>query len=421
VLQLTITRWVLARQGIGVGLASLPAALVGLGLLGVVAPAAWVLTLLRGSGIVLESSLFRAAYEPLYAPLPIAEKRAKKTLIDVACDRLGEVLGSGSIIALAAFAPSLASRFGLALAVAVCAWAAMLALRLEQGYVSELADSLRSGRVHLDETEVSDATTRLTLSHTQMGLDREEVLRRLEEIRQSAGRAAKYSSATRDLLAALAEGGAERIIRALHAAPLEVELASPVIACLERDDLANAAVAALRPHATRISGHLVDVLLDRTRPSKLRRRIPRLLRVAAHPGAVRGLCEALHDPEPEIRFRSALALRELTRKHAELRPPRQLVLEAAVRELEHRNENALDQVITLLGMVLDAEALELALRAQASTDEKLRGTGIEYLEQVIPEPIRASIWPYLKAGRQPSQSRLRHASEIAEELRRTMH
>jgi hypothetical protein len=136
---------------------------------------------------------------------------------------------------------------------------------------------------------------------------------------------------------------------------------------------------------------------------------------------VRGLCEALHDPEPEIRFRSALALRELTRKHAELRPPRQLVLEAAVRELEHRNENAFDQVITLLGMVLDAEALELALRAQASTDEKLRGTGIEYLEQVIPEPIRASIWPYLKAGRQPSQSRLRHASEIAEELRRTMH
>jgi hypothetical protein len=135
---------------------------------------------------------------------------------------------------------------------------------------------------------------------------------------------------------------------------------------------------------------------------------------------VRGLAEALTDPEPELRQRAALALRDLARKTPELSPPRRVVLEAAEHELELANEGMFDQVFMLLSLLLDTEPLELALRALASDDEKLRGTALEYLEHVIPEPIRGGIWPYLQAGRSPRQAQARKPADIAEELRRSL-
>jgi ATP:ADP antiporter, AAA family len=415
VLQLTLARPVLARFGLGVGLASLPGAIVGLGVVGLLVPGPWIAVLLRGSGVVLESSLFRAAYEPLYAPLPVWQKRSKKTLIDVAGDRAGEALGSGFVLVLAAVVPALAPRFGLALAVLASAGAVVLALRLERGYVAELAHSLRSGRVHLDDEEIGDATTRLTLSQTQLELDRDGLLRQIEELRRGQER----PKPERELIAVLGSGDVERINTALRAGPLDVDLASLVLPCLGRDETAEAAVVALRSVALRVPGLFVDVLLDAARPLKLRRRIPRVLRTCPHPRAVRGLAEALTDPEPDLRQRAALALQELGRKHPELSPPRRVVLDAAEHELGLAHDGTFDQVFTLLGLILESEALELALRALASDDEKLRGTALEYLEHVIPEPIRTGIWPYLQAGRRPRQAQLRKPADIAEELRRS--
>jgi hypothetical protein len=418
VLQLTLARSMLAHFGLGIGLASLPAAVVVLGIVGLVAPSAWLAVLLRGSGVVLESSLFRAAYEPLYAPLPVWQKRSKKTLIDVAGDRLGEVLGSGSVLIFAALVPTLATRFGLALAVAASAAAVLLALSLERGYVAELAESLRGGRVRLEDAEVGDATTRLTLSQTQLELDRDALVRQIEELRRGAEPVARPAP-ERELLAALAAGDSKRVNAALLAGPLDVDLASLAVRCLENDETTEAAVVALRSVAARIPGQLVDVLLDPSRSLKLRRRIPRVLRTSTHPRAVRGLSDALTDPEPELRQRSALALRELVKKSPELQPPRRVVLEAAEYELEQARDQGFEQVVTLLGLVVDADALGLALRALASGDEKLRGTALEYLEHVIPEPIRTGIWPYLQAGRQPRQATVRKAADIADELRRS--
>jgi ATP:ADP antiporter, AAA family len=419
VVQLTAARWMLGRFGIGVGLASLPAAVVVLGALGMVLPATWVLVLLRGSGVVLESSLFRAAYEPLYAPLPVAQKRAKKTLIDVACDRFGEALGSGVVLVVALLGPVLASRLGLAVAVIASAAAAWVASRLERGYVGELAASLRSGRLQLDTNEIKDATTRLTLSQTQLEVDRQALLRQVEALRDAAVRAAEPKP-VHQLLVALHNGEPEAINRELLAGPLQKEHASLVIPWLERDETADAVVVALRGIATKIPGQLVDALLDEQRPIKLRRRIPRVLRTAAHPRVVRGLSEALLAPEPELRARAALALRELSATTPELSPPRRVVLEAVAHELELAQEGMLSQVFTLLGFVVDREALELALRALSFDDDKLRGTALEYMEHVIPEPIRSRIWPLLRPGHRPRQATERTPSQIAAELRRSM-
>lgn len=418
VLQLTVARYMLGHFGIGVGLASLPFAVVALGALGIAVPATWVFVLLRGSGVVLESSLFRAAYEPLYAPLPVAQKRAKKTLIDVACDRLGEALGSGSVLLVTALAPALSGRVALGVAVAASAVAVWLATRLERGYVAELAASLRSGRVKLDEHEVRDATTRLTLSQTQLELNRDALLREIETLR--SGPREPEPKPQSELARALESRDPERINRALLAGPIDKDLASLVLPCLEHDATAEAAVVALRSIAIKIPGQLIDALLDPERPIRLRRRIPRVLRTAAHPRVVRGLTEALGAPEPELRLRAALALRDLAQQNPELAPPRRVVLEAAARELELDQDGMLDQVFTLLGFVVDREALELSLRALGLADEKLRGTALEYLEHVIPEPIRASVWPRLQAGRRPSVPGRRAPSELAAELRRSM-
>jgi hypothetical protein len=83
-------------------------------------------------------------------------------------------------------------------------------------------------------------------------------------------------------------------------------------------------------------------------------------------------------------------------------------------------DRALDHVFTLLGLAFDTEAIELARRALSGGDPKLRGTALEYLEHVVPEPIRGGIWPYLQAGRPPRPAAERSPSEIVDDLRRSM-
>jgi ATP:ADP antiporter, AAA family len=416
--QLTLSRFMLTNLGLGAALAALPATIAALGLVGIAVPGAVVLSLLRGSGVVLESSLFRAAYEPLYAPIPLREKRSKKSLIDVACDRLGEVLGSGAILGAAALAPALALRAGLALGVVASVVAVWLSHRLKEGYVAELAQSLKTGRLNLKDEVLADKTTRLTLSQTQLELDREALLRQIEVLR--AGSApAQLPSAASERAVAFLSGDPERTAEALRAGPLEPELVSLVIPLLEHDGTAEPAVDALRTVAGRVPGQLVDALLDPALPQKLRRRLPRVLRSAPHPRAVRGLSEALLDPDREIRLRAALALRDLAEQHQELRPPQRLTLQAAARELEADPAHAVEVVFMLLALALDREPLELAQRALRSSDPKQRGTALEYLEQVIPEPIRSALWPHLEAGRPPSGRSARPPEDIESELRKS--
>ncbi|HEX6276544.1 MAG TPA: Npt1/Npt2 family nucleotide transporter [Polyangiaceae bacterium] len=455
-LQLSIARWVLAELGLGLALAALPASMLGLGALGVVVPKAWVFILLRGASKTLEASLFRSAYEPLFAPLPLKQKRSTKTLIDVAGDRFGEALGSGLVLVVGAFLPSLTTRAGLLAIVAAASLCVWFALRLERGYVSELAASLKSGRLKLDASDVKDATTRLTLSQTQLELDRDALLRQIEELRARADRPADRSSLslppTVPSLAArtveLESADVARVLAALDGPPLELELVSLVIPLLEHDATTDAAARALGKVAPRIAGQLVDALLDRERPLRLRRRIPRVLSGVPHPRVVRGLGDALEDTEFELRYRAGLALRELVRSDETLRPARNVVVRAAEREVEASHaawsartaalrvdkdgrdivsfqravlpDRALDHVFTLLGLAFDTDAIELSRRALSTSDAKLRGTALEYLEHVVPEPIRSGIWPYLQAGRPPRPVAARSPSEIVDDLKRSM-
>jgi hypothetical protein len=41
--------------------------------------------------------------------------------------------------------------------------------------------------------------------------------------------------------------------------------------------------------------------------------------------------------------------------------------------------------------------MRLALRALSGDDEKLRGTALEYLEQVLPTDVKSPLFPFLAA------------------------
>lgn len=454
VFQLGVSRFLLDHVGLGGALAVLPGVVMSLGVFALGAPGLLSFSLLRGAETTVQSSLFRSAYETLYTPLAPEAKRSAKTIIDVAFDRAGEALASGFVLLLLLLLPAHATAAGVAFAIAGAGASVVMAMRLQRGYVAELAASLRAGRIHLDETRVGDATTRLAISQTALEIDRNELLRQIQALRggeslsERPPRIGSVSLAP-DVLEAvpraaeLASGEPARVRTALAAGPLEPRLVSLVIPLLANDELNPQATQALLGVAERSVGQLVDTLLDAEQPLKLRRRIPRVLRSVAHPRAARGLADGLFDPEFDVRQRSALALLRLLEQNPELRPPRRLVFEAARRELEvdsspRFHPDALDDdragkpataagfagnvehVFNLLGLALDREALDLSVKALGGQDPKLRGTALEYLENVLPDGIREELVRTLSRERPEPRAERRPSRELVDELKRSV-
>jgi hypothetical protein len=162
-LQALFSRRALERFGVGGSVLALPVtAAAGAGVamafptLGV-ACGAWVT-----EGIV-HSSLFRSGYELLYAPMPRAEKRAAKGVIDVGFSRLGD-MAAGTVAWIAQM--TMVTRYvtpllGGALAFAALSWWA--GRRLQRGHVRALERSLIEQAAESDIAVGEDALTRTTV------------------------------------------------------------------------------------------------------------------------------------------------------------------------------------------------------------------------------------------------------------------
>ena len=433
--QLTATRPALERFGLAAAVGLLPAVLLGAGAIAFAIPRLWSAVLLRAGEGIVSSSIYRAGYELSYTPLPPAEKRPAKMLIDVGLDRLGAMVGGGIAVAAIALLPGGASRW-LTLATMLAACAALwFALRLHRGYVSALARSLESGAVRLSHSDLIDATTRRTLAETS-ALDRRALLAEIERHRSQSERAPAHveDDVLLARIADLRSGDRERA-RAVLSEPLTGELAPFALDLLADDHLSRSALAALRSAGPRITGLLVDALLDPTRDPIVRRRIPRVLESVPSVRSMTGLVEALGCDEPDARFQAALALLRMREAEPALAIPESTVLEAASREAERLTserslelgERELDGLIAMLSLVLDREPLGLAHRALYSTDPSLRGTALEYLENVLPEKLRSSSMSlFSRARRQgvehadvppPSLGRRKRGELVAELLR----
>jgi hypothetical protein len=449
---------VLERFGIGFALATLPVVVMTGGIAGSLAARLSTAALLRGAHAVLGNSLFRASFELLYAPLPPPAKRATKPIIDVAADRLGDVLGGGVILLLLLAAPDLPSNVMLLLAALAAAAALVVVARLHRGYVEQLAGTLRSGAVSFDEDDVLDATTRRLLAETTASADRKKVLERLKALKRDraqrrpalpgpifGGEASPGSGEGGEqepdgevtaalpearplpelalVLSELCSEDSIQVRTALTGPYMDIRLVPQIVRLLDHKDVGEDARMELRWVVPRIIGQLSDALLDPDLPLTVRQRIPAVMEVCHNPRVVRALLDGVCDGEFSVRYSSARALARMRSRDGNLAIPQDVVYRAVHQEvavsrqvwqqrtlgtaldgdfeqvgelLDQKGTSlSLDHVFTLLGLVLDRDALHLALQALSSDNRNLRGTALEYLDNVLPDDLRRRLWQHL--------------------------
>lgn len=392
--QAMVARRLLERLGLGGTLAIQPAVIALGSALAAVTPGIWPRVALRGAHAVLRNSLFRSAYELLYTPLAPERKRPTKALLDVGADRLGTIAGSVVVMVVLLLLPTVgATRTLLVLASGLAVTTLMLTRRLQKGYVSALAESLSAGTVHLDPVDVVDQTTRAAVAGADAAARSGAAATPPQPPTPEVG-----ADSLLDAAADLRSRDPVRVRSVLaRETPVSPELVSLVVPLLAHDELFTDAVAALRRVAGRCTGQLLDVLLDEDQDPVVRRRVPRVLKAAPSQRVVDGLLTALRDERFDVRYRSAQALVRLYERDRSLVIPASDGFSAAQRELTlaRSSPRGLEHVFGLLSLSLPGEPLSVALRAWHTSDRSLRGTALEYLENVLPAAVWALLWPWL--------------------------
>jgi len=435
VVQAAVTRLLLEKSGLGVTVSILPAT-VTIGSLGAsLWPGLPSAAIARGSEVVAHNSLFRSGYELFYTSVPPAEKRSAKQIIDVGFERLGDMAGFGIIRCLLWVVPGAARPVMLGTAAGAGLVGIWIARRLDRGYVMALERNLRNRAVELKLEDAQDRTTRATLMRTLAGF--ETGLCASAESRERAP-SAPLEPVLRRIIE-LRSGDAVRVRQALQGDEFDPALAAHLIPLLAWDAVAQEALRALRHTGPAITGQLVAAMLDGGQEFAVRRRIPRVLSAFPSARAVEGLLLGLNDKRFEVRFRCGKALAVMLDQNPGLSFPGDQGLEAVSRELElgkhlweghrlldggeedelvgDRANRGLAHVFTLLSLILPKEPLRISFCALQTDDEMLRGTALEYLESVLPPPIRERLWPFLEDQRSPERAQRRREEVLSELLR----
>jgi len=410
--QVVVAARVLERVGVGGAMLAQPVTVIMVGVIALALPRLLTGALLRGGSAVVGNSLHRSGMELLFSPVPPAWKRPSKSLIDVGIDRLGALLGSALAGVCVAVLPGLAPSIVLRGVILFAVVAALFAARLRSGYVTALEHGLRAAAERLP---VADAPP--------PSLDREELLHEVEVLRRDQLLGPEGPTSPRPFKEDADEATARAILTVERLDRRRVPWA---IDLLGDDALHGCAISALRRVVDEHPGELTDALLARDTSFDVRRRIPRVLARATTQRALDGLVEALADKRFEVRREAGLALLHLTAACPALVVPREQILDAVDREVdvergvwsmeppltargpEHeesppfldrvvrdRTERSIEHVFALLSLVYGREPTQLALRALRQGDRALRGTALEYLENVLPRGLRERLSPYL--------------------------
>jgi ATP:ADP antiporter, AAA family len=428
-LQAMLSRATLRQLGIAGTLALRPLLTAASSLAASFMPRFETATLARGAHESLTNSLFRSAYELLYTPVPEAEKRRVKTVVDVSIDKAGALVGSAAVALVLTVMPARAESLIFALAVLLSLLALGLSRPLHRGYVQTLEQSLLAGRVRLEDVDAIDYTTQVTLAHTGH-LERDELLRQIAALRgedkpsSSAPSAPSHGAIsgepTLDALLGLRSGD-PRVVRAVlraHPEPTP-ELVAGMLPLLAQDVLVPDLVRSLRRVAPRVTGQLVDALLDPSLERVVRRRVPRILKACATARAAEGLQAALDDPAFDVRAAAAAALAAIHERSAVVRTTRDEVLQRVRRELDSGEtvERQIPQIYALLSLALERGPLQIAWAAMKGDDRSLRGTALEYLANVLPEDVFKRLRSLFGAFTWTAEPVPRPVSELANELR----
>ena len=456
-LQASVGTRVLRALGLGGAIALAPVGVIVASLGAAAVPRLLTVGLARGAAFALSNSFFRAGFELLYTPIPPEVKRPTKAWVDVGAQRLGDMLGGGTILVLLFFLPGLTARTVVLLAVGVCLVCLWIITQLHRGYVSQLAESLRSGVISLREEEAVDLTTTRTLAETHVAIDRAELQARIravqraqegerepdEALRTAAGRGGAQLDGLLEALRALHDPSPEVVRAALDGASDDPGLVPHVLELLERYDVHADAVAYLRAHAAGNTGQLIDALLDPSRGLLVRRRLPQVLEAAGDRRALDGLLLGLADGDFDVRLECGRAAARMVLREPTLRleatdveplVQRELAIDPRVFEQHGRRRDgvadesvlleatasspisrSLDHVFTVLGLAFGPELMGSALRGVHAPDANLRGTALEYLETTLPDGLFRVLRAQLPAAGARARGQ-RAREEVAEEL-----
>lgn len=450
IVQTSSSSTVLARFGLAFTTSTPSIALLAGSISSLLAPGFGTVLVARGGESVLRSSLFRAGYELFYTPIPASEKRAAKSIIDVAFDRLGDAVGGMLVRLTILLAPALQSSVILSLGMACSAAAIFAASRLDRGYVRTLEKSLlnRAGRVSL--SDLDDATVGSTLRKA-LGRERADAgVRHADATRQERVAAARQIPMDREVqdILALRSRDRERVVRVLSREDgLPASLVPHAIALLAWDAVAEHALFALRKVAEQRVGELVDALVDPNQEFAIRRRLARVFSVCVSQRAADGVALGLDDLRFDVRYQAARSLLAIVDKNPSVRIDGDRMLAVVLREVtvgrpvwesrrlldgdvadshspldrfvRDRAGDSLAHVFTVLSLVLPREPIQIAFRSLHTDDPHLQGTAIEYLEEVLPLQIRERLWPYIE--RRPVTRTARPRHEVIAELLRSNH
>ena len=439
-----------ALQQLGLALTtSTPSLALLFGSIGaMVAPGLQGALVARGAESVFRGSLFRTGYEIFYTPVPSAEKRAAKSIIDVGFDRLGDAVGGG-LVRLLLMLPAARQYAAILIGAVACSAAALVvARRLNRGYIETLERNLLNRALELDLSDVEDVTTRTVMLRTLRPTGAFETHDTAAITRTVRSDALQSADPEIKEILALRSRDRERVMAVLRDdVALPSTLVSHVIPLLAWDPVAEEAVRALRRVAEEHVGELTDALIDPNQPFAVRRRLARVFSVCVSQRAVDGLLLGLEDLRFEVRFQCGRSLGAAAAKNGLIKINEQRVFDAVRREvavgrpvwesqrlldqieqqdntsfvdefLKDRADQSLAHVFTLLSLVLPAAPLQVSYRGLHTDDPILRGTALEYLEGVLPPDIRDRLWPFV--GGTPVHGRPARSREaILEDLMRS--
>jgi hypothetical protein len=430
------SRAALQRFGVGLATSTPSIAMVAGGIAALFAPGFAAIVVARAAEAIFRGSWFRTGYELFYTPVAASAKRSTKPLIDVGVDRLGDAVGGALIRLIVVFLPVSSPRTILVVAIVIGCLAVLVASRLNRWYVQTLETSLvaRGSELDLAMTQEYSFPVGLGGIHATRANEAEPIRAPL------AGNVIDPDLA--DILA-LRSGDRARVLAVLSREEGPSAILVPhVIPLLAWDSVADFALVALAKVAEERIGLLTDALLDPNYDAVVRRRVARVYAVAVSQRAVDGLVVALGDERFDVRFQVARSLATVLASNPALainanRIYQVVLEEAAVSRPVWESRRLLDEfvsespfdefvrdragqslahVFTLLGLVLPRQPLQIAFRSLNSGDAQLRGTALEYLEQVLPSQIRDALWRFL-APRRPTHTAPRdHGKTIAQLL-----
>ncbi len=434
----------LNRLGLAKTMAALPSATAGGSLLSLFVPGIAPLGFARVAEASLRNSLFKSGYEVCFTPLPAAQKRRLKTIIDVGGERSGDFTGSLIAKLLLRVAASQPDKWMLAAAGVFSAGALIVTRLVDQAYVKALARSLLSRGAELDVHGSLDLTTRTVLSRS--GYFKAFATAHADEEGSSAPPAEFAGDRALSMVARLRSNNAQ----ALHAAIAAADASDPLVAAqlvqlLGSRIAGSAASARLQPAAGQWVGLLCDCLARKDQDLEVRRKIPGLLARVSDQRAADGLVRGLSDERLEVRIQCGRALLTLKQANPELSVEWEAILAAVDRELSagvifgegqrlaemedetfglpglddflrERSDVGLQHVFTLLALEYSREPLMVAFRALRLDDRHLRATALEYLETILPPKTCQALFQVV--GERPPATEQRQAQEVLEDLMR---